>query len=166
MQYIQEERTLSTIRNDGQRCSVDLDVNTGEMKQRSAAFYAYNKENYKNKVQLAMKNPQANAIFEFFVSEMDNTNALCISMNTLEKLFNLKRNALSKHIRYLSDNKFITIFKIGNMNAYAVNAYVVWTQGDANLYKAKFAATMYLDYDEQTAQVKREFSKKVTTKSN
>lgn len=165
MQYIQEESRLSTTRNDGQRCSVNIDVDTGEMKQRSAAFYAYNKENYKNKVRLAMKNPLANAIFEFFVSEMDNTNALCISMNTLEKLFNLKRNAISKHIRYLSDNKFITIFKIGNMNAYAVNAYVVWTQGDANLYKAKFAATMYLDYDEQTTQVKREFSKKVTTKS-
>ena len=46
------------------------------------------------------------------------------------------------------------------MNAYAVNAYVVWTQGDANLYKAKFAATMYLDYEEQTADVKREYSKK------
>ena len=163
MLHLQEETRLSTMRNDGQKCHVDIDKDTGEMKQRSAAFYAYNKENYKNKLRLAMKNPVANSIFEFFVSEMDNTNAICISMSTLEKLFNLKRNAISKHIKYLSENKFITIFKIGNMNAYAVNAYVVWTQGDANLYKAKFAATMYLDYDEQTPQVKREFSKKVTT---
>jgi membrane-bound inhibitor of C-type lysozyme len=163
MEHFQENTHYSTRREDGQRCSVDID-DQGEMRQKSAAFYAYNKQNYKNKVQLAMKNPVANSIFEFMVSEMDNTNALCISMATLEKLFGMKRNAISKHIKFLSDNKFLTVFKVGNMNAYAINAYVVWTQGDANLYKAKFAATMYLDYDEQTPKVKAEFSKTVSNK--
>jgi DNA-binding transcriptional ArsR family regulator len=158
---ILEDVKLSSKREDGQICPVSIDGHTGELKQRSAPFFAYNQENYKNKVKLAMKNPVANSIFEFLVSEMDSTNAICISMNTLEKLFNLKRNAISKHIKYLSENKFITIFKVGNMNAYAINAYVVWTQGDANLYKAKFAATMYLDFDEQTPKVKREFTRKV-----
>lgn len=161
---IQSRTTYSKRRNDGQKCPVSLDDETGELKQKSAAFYAYNKINYKNKVQLAMKNPVANSIFEFFVSEMDNTNAICVSMSTLEKLFNLKRNAISKHIKYLVDKNFISVFKVGNMNAYAVNAYVVWTQGDSNIWKAKFAATMYLDYEEQTEKVKREFSKKVSTK--
>lgn len=150
-----------TRRDDGQVCPTKTDPETGEVKMLSAGFYAYNRENYKNKVLLARKNPIANSIFEFFVSEMDNTNALCVSMATLEVLFNLKRNALSKHIKYLVDNNFITVFKNGNMNVYAVNAYIVWTQGDANIWKAKFTATMYLNYDEQTAAVKKEFAKKV-----
>jgi hypothetical protein len=163
MDNIHTQEYHSIGRPDGQKCPVSVDEKSGEIKQKSAAFYAYNRTNYKNKLQLAMKNPIANSIFEFFVSEMDNTNAMCVSMATLEKLFNLKRNALSKHIKLLSDNNFISIFKIGNMNAYAVNAYVVWTQGDANIWKAKFTATMYLNHDEQTAKIQSQFTKKVTT---
>jgi hypothetical protein len=64
----------------------------------------------------------------------------------------------------LVERKFIEIFKVGNMNAYAINAFVVFTQGDANLWKAKFSATMYLDYDEQTAMIKKEYTKQITTK--
>lgn len=164
MNEMDVESKFSTRRGDGQKCPIVVDVVSGEAKLRSASFYAYNKQNYANKVKLAMKHPISNAIFEFMVSEMDNTNAICISMATMEKLFNLKRNALTRHIKHLVENKFITIFKVGNMNAYAVNAYLVWTQGDANLYKAKFAATMYLNYDEQTPEVKREFSKKISAK--
>ncbi|HCM1151414.1 hypothetical protein P3596_23980 [Vibrio parahaemolyticus] len=153
-----------TRRGDGQACSAELSEETGEVKQKSAAFFAFNRQNYNHKVALAIKNPVANSIFEFFVNEMDNTNAICVSMATMEQIFKLKRNAISKHIKYLVDNQFITVFKIGNMNAYAVNAYLVWTQGDANLYKAKFAATMYLNYDEQTPKVKAEFAKKISNK--
>lgn len=160
MNNVDSNTSYSTRRDDGQRCSVEHNQETGELKQKSAAFYAFNKTNFKNKVQLAMDNPTANSIFEFFVSEMDNTNAICVSMATMEKLFGLKRNAISKHIKYLEERKFISIFKIGNMNAYAVNAYVVWTQGDANLWKAKFTATMYLDYDEQSERVKKQTKKK------
>lgn len=158
-----ENSQLHTYRKDGQKCPVSANGD-GELKQKSAAFFAYNKQNYKNKVQLAIKNPVANSIFEFFVSEMDNTNALCISMQSLEDIFNIKRNAICKYIKYLSEKKFITIFKLGNMNVYAVNAYVVWTQGDANIYKAKFSATMYLNHDEQTQVIKSQFSKQISTK--
>ncbi len=162
----------SIDRGDGQRSPVVesevIDGVTGEIKkeltQRSARFFAYNQETYPSKVLLARKNPVANSIFEFFVSEMDNTNAICVSMNTLEQVFELKRNAISKHIKYLVDKSFISVFKIGNMNVYAVNAYVVWTQGDANLHRAKFTATMYLNFDEQTSKIKREFSKKINVK--
>lgn len=164
MDSIQSNTYHSTRREDGQRCPVIADNDTGELKQKSSAFYAYNRTNYKNKVQLAMKNPVANSIFEFFVSEMDNTNAICVSMATMEKLFNLKRNAISKHIKYLEKHNFISIFKVGNMNAYAVNAYVVWTQGDANIWKAKFTATMYLNHDEQTPKVKADFAKRIESK--
>ncbi|MCD9517126.1 hypothetical protein [Photobacterium carnosum] len=157
--------SFSTRRGDGQRCPVDVDtdVESGEVKARhkSAPFYAYNKENYKAKVLLAREQPLANSILEFFVSEMDNTNALCISMNALEKLFNKSRQSLSKHIKVLEDRKFIEIFKIGNMNAYAINAYVVFTQGDSNLWRAKFKATMYLEYNEQSQKIKKEYAKQI-----
>lgn len=152
-------------RGDGQPCPVNEDKGAGELEQKGAALYAYSRANYKNKVQLAIKSPIANSIFEFFVSEMDSTNALCISMASMERIFNLKRNAISKHIRYLEKHNFISIFKVGNMNAYAVNAYVVWTQGDANIWKAKFTATMYLNYDEQMPKVKADFAKRVEVKN-
>lgn len=158
----------STERGDGQKCPVELSINEKtdevEAKQKSAAFYAFNKENYKTKVLLAREEPVANSILEFFISEMDGTNALCISMATLEKLFNLNRRTLSRHIKILVERKFIEIFKNGNMNVYAINAFIVWTKGDANLWKAKFKATMYLDYDEQTEKIKREYSKTIATK--
>ncbi|HIH0844139.1 TPA: hypothetical protein ACYHS1_003657, partial [Vibrio cholerae] len=100
----------------------------------------------------------------FFISEMDGTNAISISMATLEKIFKLSRRTLSRHIKVLVERKFIEIFKNGNMNIYAINAFIVWTKGDANLWKAKFKATIYLDYDEQTKQIKREYAKQITTK--
>lgn len=168
LENMQEETRYFTRREDGQKSpvNVDLDEETGEIEahQKSAFFYAYNKENYKSKVKLAREQPVANSILEFFVSEMDGTNALCISMATLEKLFNLKRNALTKHIKILVERKFIEIFKNGNMNVYAINANVVWTQGDKNLWKAKFKATMYLDLDEQSSMVKKEYSKQIKRK--
>lgn len=158
----------STTREDGQICPVEIetDKETGETKarQKSAPFFAYNQRNYKAKVQLARQEPVANSILEFFVSEMDGTNAICVSMTVLEKLFNIKRKTLKKHIDVLVERKFIDIFKQGNMNVYAVNAYVVFTQGDANIWKAKFTATMYLDFDEQTDMIKQEYTKQITTK--
>ncbi|ODQ00626.1 hypothetical protein [Salinivibrio sp. SS2] len=156
--------TATVEREDGQTCPADVDQNTGEIKQKSAAFYAFNKQNYKKKLQLAIDNPVANSIFEYMVSEMDNTNALCVSMKTLETIFGLKRNALSKHIKYLEKEQFLEIYKLGNMNVYAINAYLVWTQGDANLHKAKFKANVVLNLDEQTTKVKREYAKQVSIK--
>lgn len=157
-----------TQREDGQRCPVELDIDkdTGEIKatQKSAPFYAFNKENWQLKRKLSIEQPFANTMFEFFVQEMDGTNAISISMATLEKIFGKSRQTLSKHIAILVENKFISVFKQGNMNVYAINANIVWTQGDKNLWKAKFKATIYLDYDEQTEMVKREYSKKLTVK--
>lgn len=168
MNNLAVDNNYTTEREDGQVCPVDIetDKSTGETKakQKSAPFFSWNKQNYKAKVQLAIQEPVANSILEFFVSEMDNTNAICVSMTTLEKLFNLGRKTIAKHIKALVERKFIEIFKVGNMNAYAINAFVVFTQGDANLWKAKFSATMYLDYDEQTAMIKKEYTKQITTK--
>lgn len=168
MNNIFENSTYKTYREDSQECPVILntDKETGETeaKQLSAPFFAFNKENYKAKVLLAREEPIANSIFEFFISEMDGTNAICISMAVLEKLFKLSRRTLSRHIKVLVDRKFVDIYKNGNMNIYAINAYIVWTKGDANLWRAKFKATMYLDYDEQTNQIKREYAKQITTK--
>lgn len=165
MDGLQVNESYSARRGDGQICTVDMDVDTrtGEVKakQKSAPFYAYNKENYKAKVMLAREQPLANSILEFLVSEMDNTNAICISMSVLEKLFNKSRQSLSKHIKILEERQFIEIFKIGNMNAYAINAYVVFTQGDSNLWRAKFKATMYVDYDEQSNKIKAEYAKHI-----
>lgn len=168
MDNLQVSERYSTQRDDGQVCPVDIDVDrkNGDIKaaQKSAPFFAYNKQNYKAKVQLARQEPIANSILEFFVSEMDGTNAICISMATLEKLFGMGRKTISKHIAVLVDRKFVEIFKQGNMNVYAINAFVVWTKGDANIWQAKFTATMYLDFDEQTDMIKREYSKQITTK--
>ncbi len=155
-------------REDGQECPVVIDENkeTGEVeaKQLSAPFYSFNKENYRAKALLSREEPIANSILEFFITEMDGANAICVSMATLEKIFKKSRQALSTHIKVLVERKFIEIFKSGNMNVYAINAFVVWTKGDANLWKAKFTATMYLDFDEQTKQIKREYSKTINTK--
>lgn len=163
---VKEEYT--TFREDGQICpvSIETDKRTGEIeaKQKSAPFFAYNKGNYKAKVQLAVQEPIANSILEYFVSEMDGTNAISVSMKILEKLFKMKRNAISKHIKVLTDRNFVEIFKSGNMNVYAVNAFVVFTKGDANLWKAKFKATVIMDYDEQTSAVKKEYVKQLTDK--
>lgn len=160
---IKETSKFTTSREDGQKCPVEL-VDDGELKQRSAPFFAYNKKNYDAKVMLARQHPVSNSILEFFVSQMDKTNAICVSMSALEKLFNMKRNAITKHIKVLVERKFVEIFKVGNMNVYAINAYVVFTQGDANLWKAKFTATMYLDHDEQSEDIKKEYTKQIKVK--
>lgn len=167
---LNRKQKASVQRPDGQPCPVEekIDDDTGEIdyKVKSPKFYAFNHQNYKAKLNLAIHHPMPNAILEFFISEMDNTNAICVSMAVLEKVFGMTRQALRVHIAFLVEKKFIEIFKIGNMNAYAVNAYVVFTQGEANLWKAKFVATMYLDYEEQTTQVKSKYAKVVEEKGS
>jgi len=168
MDNINVTSNYTAERPDGQKCPVEIDTDkdTNEQKtrQKSAPFFAFNKQNYKAKVMLAREEPLANSLFEFFVSEMDNTNAICISMSTLEKLFKKSRQSISKHIKILVKRNFVEIFKIGNMNAYAINAFIVFTQGDSNLWKAKFTATIYADFDEQNEMIKREYTRQITTK--
>lgn len=157
----QQDTSYYTRRGDGQKCRVDVDED-GELKQKSANFFAFNEENYKAKAKLSREHPFANSIFEFFVSEMEkNTNSICVSQAVLEKIFKVNRRTVNRHIDILVKKGFVKIFKQGNMNVYAINAYVVWTKGDANIWKAKFKTTMYLDYDEQTEDIKAEFSKQI-----
>lgn len=167
-QNIRRNTTASIQRPDGQTCPVEesIDKGTGELKQKikSAKFYSFNQKNYKAKLHLSMHHPKANAILDFMISEMDGTNAICISQATLSKVFGITRQALRPYIDILVEKKFIEIFKSGNMNCYAVNAFVVFTQGDANLWKAKFTATMYIDYEEQTADIKTKYSKTIEKK--
>lgn len=162
-QKIKDHTYFTTAREDGQKCPVSVS-DEGEFKQRSAPFFAYNKQNYQAKLNLAMEEPFANGLLEFFVSEMDNTNAICVSMKVLERIFKTTRQTIKTHINILVARKFVEIFKVGNMNAYAINALVVFTQGDANIWKAKFKATMYLDYNEQSVKIKKEYSKQIKIK--
>lgn len=156
-----QETNYSTTRGDSQKCRVEIEQD-GEMKQKSANFFAFNEKNYKAKARLSRENPMANSIFEFFVSEMEkNTNSICVSMKVLEKIFSVDRRTIKRHIDILVKQNFVKILKNGNMNVYAINAYIVWTKGDANLWKAKFKTTMYLDFDEQTSDIKAEFSKHI-----
>lgn len=165
---IHSKTSKQVKRPDGQLCPISerVDETTGEVKTeiKSPRFYAFNKENYEAKVRLAIQEPLANAILEFFISEMDNTNAICVSMSVLEKIFKMTRQTISKHINILEEKNFIQTYKVGNMNAYAINAYLVFTQGEANLWKAKFHATMYVDYDEQTPKIKAQYAKQIKTK--
>ena len=76
------------------------------------------------------------SILEFFVSEMDNTNAICVSMATLEKLFKKSRQSISKHIKIL-DAKLSKLFY----------QTVFYLTDDDKINYFRYQAIAYLDED-------------------
>jgi len=95
-------------------------------------------------------------LFMLMMELMDNSNGLIASQSILASRLDVSRPTLSKAVQYLSEHKYIAIYKSGNSNVYTLNAAVVWKDKGYKRVEAELNCRVLLSLDEQTDDVKRD----------
>ena len=70
-----------------------------------------NNEHTRDLMTLAVKHPRAHAVLYFLVDQMDNLNAIVVSINTIAEFMNVSRQTISQAIKVLKDTNFITVHR-------------------------------------------------------
>ncbi len=137
------------IKENGEVYPTKLDKETGEIKIVKKPFFAYEKVAHGYVEELSRRNPVASSVFTFLVNNMGSENALIVSYEAMMSHFQRGRRSLSDSIKYLKENKYISVLKSGNMNIYCINARIVWNQSQDKIHYAKFNAAVYVCKSEQ-----------------
>ncbi len=93
-------------------------------------YFQYNnsKEQYERDKKLMIENPFAMVVLRYMINHADRkTGSIMCSYKVLEEEFNKSRNTVYKAIKTLKEERYIKIFKVGNMNLYGLNPNIVWT---------------------------------------
>ena len=117
-----------------------------------------NNEHTKDLMTLAVKYPRAHAVLYFLVDQMDNKNAIIVSINTLAELMGVSRQTISNSIKILKDTNFIDVHKSGSSNVYSVNNSVFWKSHQKNRKYAKFSANVIISSEEQDKDIKQKIT--------
>lgn len=98
---------------------------------------------------LSRENKNAFDILWLLAEKCNKQNAVVVSIDTLSKFINRKRTTTSQAIKFLEENKWLQIIKIGTSNAYVLNSAVFWrSRGD--LKYTSFYASVIATRDEQS----------------
>lgn len=105
---------------------------------------------------LGMEDAQALRVLLFLTRHMDTKNALAVPMALISDILKISRQTVSAKIKYLSDNGWISIYKLGRSNVYVVNPDVVWTSyADQKAY-CKFESAVMLSMDDNWDVAKKD----------
>lgn len=97
---------------------------------------------------LGTQDAQALRVLLFLIRHMDTKNALAVPMSLMSEMLGVTRQTVSAKIKFLSDNGWISIYKLGRANVYVVNPELVWTSyADQKAY-CKFDAAVMLSSDD------------------
>lgn len=127
-----------------------INLDTGEIiknkKSRQNKDFVMLYRRFINQIsELGVEDMQALKILLFLVRNMDNRNALAITIKTISDITGLCRQTVSKKIKYLEKNGWIFIYKIGHENIYVINPDVVWTSYADEQRYCKFDAKVIID---------------------
>lgn len=97
---------------------------------------------------LSKENPAALQLFLFITEHMDGRNALAVSRYTIAELTEKSLSTIDRSIKYLKQNGYLTVLKIGSANAYVLNSDIVWSSYANQRKYCKFEGTLMLgEYD-------------------
>lgn len=105
---------------------------------------------------LGAENTTALRVLLFLIKHMDGTNAIGAPQKLIADMMGISRQTVNGAIRYLEDNGWIEIYKLGKANIYVVNPDVVWTSyADQRAY-CKFQGTLLLSGEDNWAINKKD----------
>lgn len=130
-----------------------VDKRTGEVYQGNNPFFQFYEHNFKLILWMVDENPTALKIFLWLVRHMDGKNALVISQAALGEALGLHRSTIHRCVKFLVEQKCLSVFKSGNTNVYAINADIVWKNTHENKKFALFDSKVYLSWNEQDENV-------------
>lgn len=131
-----------------------IDGDTGEVKSsrdisKNTDFVMFFRTHLKEVREISKQDATAGALFLFFCEQMDQSNALVCSIETIGELCGFGVATVHRKIKFLKDNGFIDVQKSGTANVYFVNSRIAWTSARAGREYAKFHANVILSGKEQ-----------------
>ncbi|EOU1829626.1 ArsR family transcriptional regulator [Clostridium perfringens] len=141
-----------------------------ERKSKFKDWYQVNREHSDKLINLAIKNPKANALLYFLLDNMDGYNAVQCSSVVFKEALGMSRTTSYRYLKYLADNGFIAILKSGTANIYVINDDLAWSSWGKNKKYCKFPANVILsatenkDYIENLKKVKSKKTKALEVK--
>lgn len=116
----------------------------------AGGYYMMSRVAEKNLRAIQRENPSAGLVFSVIRENMQmGTNAVTISQAALGKILNLSRSTISRATKFLADNKYVQIIKVGNVSTYVVNERIAFA-GSPGQRKAVFSATVIAHESEQS----------------
>lgn len=112
-------------------------------------WYQFNREYSKEMIWLAGEEPRAHQILLFLLDQMDNYNAVMCSHQVLQEALKIGKTTISNAVKILKEHGFITVYKSGTSNVYAVNKNLAWSSWGNNYKYAKFDARIIISKSEQ-----------------
>ncbi len=109
-------------------------------------------EHFKIMDKLMRKNKTAALIYNFFLFNMDRTNALIMSYRAMEEVFDKSRTTCHRAIEVLVNEKVLEIHTSGNSNVYCINASLAWAKSESDKKYARFNASVVLSEKEATTK--------------
>lgn len=102
---------------------------------------------------LCEKNSMAAAIWFYLVRAMDDRNLIIVSQNVLKNEFDTSKSTVARSIKFLNENGFIVIHKVGTANAYSINHELVWKRGHNEKQYAFDTANVIFAEEEQKGMI-------------
>lgn len=127
-------------------------------------WYQFNREYSKEMIWLAGTYPKAHQILLFLLDQMNDYNAVMCSHVVLQEALGMSKSTVIRSVKVLKEHGFITIYKSGTANVYAVNKSLAWGSWGTNYKYAKFDAKIIISETEQEVELSAEKQKIVTTK--
>lgn len=97
---------------------------------------------------LMNKSSLACEIFLFIIEHMDTSNALACSSAIFEDYFGKSRSTISRAIKILKDEGFVSTLKMGTSNVYIVNQEIAWTTWNNKKEYCKFQGNILVSKKE------------------
>jgi len=95
-------------------------------------------------------------LFLLMMELMDKSNGLIASQSILAARLGISRPTLAAAVKYLTDNKYIAVYKSGTSNVYTLNASLVWKDYGHKKVEAQLDCRVLLSLDEQDDDVKQQ----------
>jgi len=111
---------------------------------------------------LAQAQPKALKLFMFLCKWMNKQNAVACSQTLLCEALNCSRPTVLRAVKFLHDNRYIGIAKMGTTNVYHLNADLVWSTGFNKKPMAEVQGTILLSLSDQEAQVREKVKRQMS----
>lgn len=124
-----------------------------ERVKKNLNFVQWNRATMASFRALNTRNPLAANVLMMLVEKMNRQNALMVSQATLCKMCGCGRTSLYAAVKLLKQERWIQTVKVGQNNAYLVNAQVFWQDSrDKKHAEVVFNATIVASREEQDPQ--------------
>lgn len=90
-------------------------------RDKNRSYIRFNRNYLMDIAELGHGEPSAFEVFMFIIKNMDASNTFVVSMETLEETLVFTRSDLNKAIKYLEENKWLSIRKQDTSDVYTIN---------------------------------------------